>query len=465
MKKVGSLVLAVCLVFGCFGCQNQQDALYSAAKEEGPSSSLAELASPPPSPEEEELTGELTIRHVAGGDNLQYFAKLFQQLHPGVEVTMVPTYSSQTEWSQSPDTHVPQLSTELMGGEAYDVVGVSMLETYRFAKAGLFEDLLPWMESDPAIDQEDFYGNILEALKTDGKLYGLTWGVNYQALCVNGFMAAELGVDVRDRFPEGADYQEIVDLFVEMQEAGIATEETEFAYHQSPCFFDEFEFASYFDLAQGVCTFDSAPFADYLAAVDALPWDREVRGGLDYSQGTYVFKAADYFCFRQMVAMSNLPHVDGRYAETGSTPSILLHSTSGDYPFGVSSLLAIPAASENKELAWEFLKFVVNTQEFPEKVTPYYDPQVGMQLSNLYLSCIPLNRENFFRLGESLGWGERLLEQFDRYNQKLNARNPITYELNAALEQVRENYHTSHLITAEECAQQMQERAEIYLKE
>ena len=91
MKKVGSLVLAVCLLLGCFGCQNQQDALYSAAKEDGPSSSLAKLASPPPSPEEEELTGELTIRHVAGGDNLQYFAKLFQQLHPGVEVKMVPT--------------------------------------------------------------------------------------------------------------------------------------------------------------------------------------------------------------------------------------------------------------------------------------------------------------------------------------------------------------------------------------
>ena len=56
MKKVGSLVLAVCLLLGCFGCQNQQDALYSAAKEDGPSSSLAKLASPPPSPEEEELT-------------------------------------------------------------------------------------------------------------------------------------------------------------------------------------------------------------------------------------------------------------------------------------------------------------------------------------------------------------------------------------------------------------------------
>ena len=29
------------------------------------------------------------------------------------------------------------------------MVDVSMLETYRFAKSGLFEDLLPWMESDP----------------------------------------------------------------------------------------------------------------------------------------------------------------------------------------------------------------------------------------------------------------------------------------------------------------------------
>ena len=31
MKKVWSLVLAVCLVFGCFACQNQQEEVYSSA--------------------------------------------------------------------------------------------------------------------------------------------------------------------------------------------------------------------------------------------------------------------------------------------------------------------------------------------------------------------------------------------------------------------------------------------------
>ena len=34
MKKVWSLVMAVCLVFGCFACQNQQEEVYSSALEE-----------------------------------------------------------------------------------------------------------------------------------------------------------------------------------------------------------------------------------------------------------------------------------------------------------------------------------------------------------------------------------------------------------------------------------------------
>ena len=34
-----------------------------------------------------------------------------------------------------------------------------------------------------------------------------------------------------------------------------------------------------------------------------------------------------------------------------------------------------------------------------------------------------------------------------------------------ALGEIQSEFYDSHLITAEECAQQMQERAEIYLKE
>ena len=49
MKKVWSLALAVCLVFGCFACQNQQEEVYSSALEEakGESSVEAEASSQP----------------------------------------------------------------------------------------------------------------------------------------------------------------------------------------------------------------------------------------------------------------------------------------------------------------------------------------------------------------------------------------------------------------------------------
>ena len=49
MKKVCSLVLAVCLVFGCFACQNQQEEVYSSALAgaQGDSSAEAEASSQP----------------------------------------------------------------------------------------------------------------------------------------------------------------------------------------------------------------------------------------------------------------------------------------------------------------------------------------------------------------------------------------------------------------------------------
>ena len=59
----------------------------------------------------------------------------------------------------------------------------------------------------------------------------------------------------------------------------------------------------------------------------------------------------------------------------------------------------------------------------------------------------------------------RLIEQFDEYNKKMNSYLSVSSELSNTLLEVREAFHDNHLITAEECAKQMQERAEIYLNE
>ena len=64
-----------------------------------------------------------------------------------------------------------------------------------------------------------------------------------------------------------------------------------------------------------------------------------------------------------------------------------------------------------------------------------------------------------------MGWGDPLIQQLDEYNKRMDTYLSLSTELNYALLDIKEDFFDNNLITAEECAQQMQERAEIYLRE
>ena len=60
---------------------------------------------------------------------------------------------------------------------------------------------------------------------------------------------------------------------------------------------------------------------------------------------------------------------------------------------------------------------------------------------------------------------ERLFEKFDGFVKKMNMFLFSDGQLGLALAESQTAYYDNNQITAEECARQMQERAEIYLKE
>lgn len=157
------------------------------------------------------------------------------------------------------------------------------------------------MDNDPEIHREDFYENVLQELEIDGQLFQMPVDWNYFALYFNLNMTYDLGVDVRDLFPDGVNYKQVVDLFTKMQEAGIVTDETFFAPNQSAAFLDETVMADFFDLETNTCSFDSPVFIDYLETVDRLPWDHTLREGMDYGAIWISFAPSDYFCNRYIV--------------------------------------------------------------------------------------------------------------------------------------------------------------------
>lgn len=460
MKKLISMLVAICLLLTLFACSNtDQEAIYSSALAEGESAGNAVQSVQSMAPaSEDDLSGELTLRTPVAGDTLNNFAIFFHQLHPNVTIHVEPTYADTEEWGRDPQRHTEQLAVELMSGEAGDLVDIATMIYAKYASSGLFEDLNQWMDNDPDIHREDFYQNVLGELEIDGELFQMPVNWNYITLYFNLNMTTDLGVDVQKRFPDGVNYKQAVELFEEMKEAGIITEKTFFAPNQSAAFFDEIVAGDFIDLETGTCTFDSPEFVDYLETIDSLPWDHTLREGMDYGYSWVIFTPWDYFCNRYTITLASMHGANGISAATSCTPVVLCRTMGGGYPFQVSSALAITSFSENKELAWEFIKFLVNTREFPEEIEPY-SYEEGWNLDALYCTSMPVNRENYLRAAHGMGWGDPLTQQFDEYNKRMDTYLSLSTELNYALLDIKEAFYDSHLITAEECARQMQERA------
>ena len=85
----------------------------------------------------------------------------------------------------------------------------------------------------------DFYQNVLGELEIHGELFQMPVNWNYITLYFNLNMTTDLGVDVLKRFPDGVNYKQAVELFEEMKEAGIITEETFFRAQPKRRVFDE----------------------------------------------------------------------------------------------------------------------------------------------------------------------------------------------------------------------------------
>lgn len=65
-----------------------------------------------------------------------------------------------------------KLKADIRSGNGPDVLRIfNESALYDELKSGYFEDLYPWIDSDPEMDREDFVADVLEAASLDGKLY------------------------------------------------------------------------------------------------------------------------------------------------------------------------------------------------------------------------------------------------------------------------------------------------------
>ena len=110
---------------------------------------------------------ELTLMTYYAGADLKEHVIDFNKSHSDIRITI-------KDYSETDDTF-SKMSADVAAGNMPDIYvlngGIGDLSFNQCVSKGLFEDLIPYIEADSEISENDFVPSVLDAMKVDGKLY------------------------------------------------------------------------------------------------------------------------------------------------------------------------------------------------------------------------------------------------------------------------------------------------------
>ena len=159
-RKILCLILSLSMILSLAACSKQSEKPVAADPGESVPEPLETSLPVSPLPEEEKAVITLATAYMDGP--LYTMIQRFNEQSPDCRVeTRVYEFGS---WDK--------LRVEIMAGQ-----GPDMIDTVSLALGGeqslYLEDLLPYLERDPELSEDDFIPAVLEAMEEDGKLYTL----------------------------------------------------------------------------------------------------------------------------------------------------------------------------------------------------------------------------------------------------------------------------------------------------
>lgn len=232
-----------------------------------------------------------------------------------------------------------RLIADLTAGKSIDIIDLSSISVEKYVKSGKLEDLNPYIETDPELNREDFFENILSAMEIDGGLYEITPRVSILSMLADPELAgSEPGWtidEMRACVAAGADRPGGPLPFINTSHFILDT-------------FLQFYMEDLIDWTAGTVDFNAEEFLFALELAELypmehdyenLPEDEEVMRG--YLASFYSVSAPyDTIDVREsFTAVKGLPIDEGV----------------GNAAIGTVSI-GLMSASANKDLAWEFVR-------------------------------------------------------------------------------------------------------------
>ncbi|MBE6860867.1 MAG: extracellular solute-binding protein, partial [Ruminococcus sp.] len=326
-----------------------------------------------------------------------------------IEIKDYGEYSTE----ENPEGNLDAINQDFIAGTAPDIF---VLDDYTpIENMGAFEDLYNFIDNDPELNRDAFIPKILEYAENDGKLYSLPLEF---AISTNVGKTKYVGekenwtyaeyIDTVTRLKDTVPY-----LSEDMMNPNIIT-------RASPLYqFDYFK--SFFDFESGTCNFDNPEFIDILEycynfsdnadppefvyeepSIEEMNAEFEMRN-MSYRNDQALLHNCYFSSFQSYLEIT-AGYFDNEEITFVGYPSN--DGTGTQIRFYES--LRINAASKNKELAWKFIKRLMDYTYTENNIT------FGITKESLKnaaeLAKQPLVRDNTDYTGEYFHTGNKLLE-------------------------------------------------------
>ena len=409
-------------------------------------------------------TKKLSISVFANYYDLERVIERFNKIHPDVEITL-------NQYDMNSQKYKDQVGTQLMSGLGDDIIEAVHFLDIGTSESGCFTDLLPLMEQDPSFNKEDYYFNVFEGMFDNGKLFYFPTYFYYSFVGVNNRVSEEL--TTRFQQYNQITYREVLDLYNHIEDKG--------GRSLNGCM-DAFRvmidnFNSFVDLEKRECYFDTPEFIALITdAKNATEPGKAEKGELGYNPiFSYVpkWQIEEYALkYTFLSVLSNgyqflLPYRE----QEVFTHFVPLVNEEGKVLMLPSKYFCINAASENKEIAWEFIKFLTTPEANEGSIVRNFPVNKGFFRSFIAekmredISSL-IGNDGFAIDTDGIGGNDRLVEKtldlLDQYNAM-----PMEYQRFIDSDVFMETMTAFHsgTVTAEQAASELQNKISILLME
>lgn len=260
----------------------------------------------------------------------------------------VKEYSNQSE-----------MSMDIITGKAPDIISLYGLPFSQYAAKGLLEDLTPYFDKDSELNTSDILDSVLEAMKTDDKLYYISPDFRIATIIASAEdVGTEPGWTVEDMKALLDEKGEDIKPFYSENKLDIL--ETLLVRSTS----------DFIDWQTGECTFDSQDFKDILEFCNA-DTNEELEYNEDDPSLYALIKEGKVLFMEGWTTLNDIQFAKKLYGGDITYIGYPNKDKDGSY-FSFTGTMGIYSNSEVKDGAWEFLRTFMTKeyQGMQENITP-----------------------------------------------------------------------------------------------